>query len=303
MCMPLGASHGGRNMLRSILVPASGSETDGFVFETALAVARPFGAHLQFLHVHLSPAAASLQVPHFEFCHGTAVHSTLQELRTEGDHLACTARLHFEQFCSLNSVHVRDAPGSMAGVTASLTEAIDEPLATLVSRARHSDLIVLGRQHNQDHMPNALIESLLIGGGRPLLIAYDLVPRNLTRTVVVGWKETPEAARALTAAMPLLRVAERVVLLCVAEAQAVSRPTYDDLVRQLAWHGVSAEVSVVDGAGSWGAAMVLAEAALRLHADLLVVGGFGRAPVREYIFGGVTRSLIDEATFPVFMVH
>src|SRR5690349_1085984 len=116
-------------MFRSILVPASGSDTDHFVFETALTAALPFGAHLQFFHVRLSPATASLQVPHFEFCQGAAVNTILETLRNKGDHLSRVAREHVEQFCSLNSVRIRETPDLMEGVSASLTEEADEPLA------------------------------------------------------------------------------------------------------------------------------------------------------------------------------
>jgi len=289
-------------MFKTILVPTSGSSTDEVVFAVALAVSRCFEAHLQFVHVHLSPAAAALQVPHFEFCQGQAINATLEALRNEGKHLASSARQHFEQFCSLNEVRIRETPDSVGGITASLIEEVDKPVARLVSHARHSDLIVLGRRH-RDHLPRGLIESVLVGGGRPIIIAHDAPPRNLTGTIVVGWKETPEAARALAAALPLLKQAQRVVLLGIAEEQAPARAAYEDVARQLAWHGIDAEITIVGGNGSFPAATMLPQAATQLRADLLVVGGFGRTPVRELVFGGVTQSLINSASFPVFILH
>jgi nucleotide-binding universal stress UspA family protein len=139
-------------------------------------------------------------------------------------------------------------------------------------------------------------------GGRPLFIAHDDPPRHVNGTVVVGWKETPESARAVTAALPLLKAAKRVVLLGVVEEDTPSRAAFDDLARQLAWHGIHAEVSVV-GDRSLPATTGLPQAVAELRADLLVVGGFGHGPLRESVFGGVTRALIEHADCPVFMLH
>ncbi len=118
----------------------------------------------------------------------------------------------------------------------------------------------------------------------------------------MGWKETPEAARAVTAALPLLARARRVVLLGVTEDGKSSRAALDALARQMAWHGISAETYVIPEEEGPPRTQLL-EAAVRLNADLLVVGGFGHSQLREQLFGGVTRSLIDEAPLPVFMLH
>jgi hypothetical protein len=78
--------------------------------------------------------------------------------------------------------------------------------------ARHYDLVVVGRRTGPNGLPPNLIERILLGSGRPLLIAPPRPPSLLLGTVMVCWKETAEAARAVAAAMPLLANAERVVL-------------------------------------------------------------------------------------------
>jgi hypothetical protein len=60
-------------MIKTILVPASGSATDDPVFATALAAARPLAAHLEFYHVHLSATEAAVRAPHVDFCVGAAL--------------------------------------------------------------------------------------------------------------------------------------------------------------------------------------------------------------------------------------
>jgi nucleotide-binding universal stress UspA family protein len=98
-----------------------------------------------------------------------------------------------------------------------------------------------------------------------------------------------------------LELARRVVLVGVAEEGYTVPQTLQYLISQLAWHGIAAEPRVITGKAS--AATQLPIAAVDLQADLLVVGGFGHGPLRELVFGGVTRSLLEHAELPVFMLH
>jgi nucleotide-binding universal stress UspA family protein len=118
----------------------------------------------------------------------------------------------------------------------------------------------------------------------------------------VGWKETPEAARAVAAALPLLRQAAQVFLLGIAEKRAASRDAFEDLARQLAWHGIDVHIHLASET-SLPAGLQLLQAAGDLKADLLVLGGFGHARSRELVFGGVTQAMINYAALPIFLVH
>jgi nucleotide-binding universal stress UspA family protein len=287
-------------MIKTIFVPASGSSTDVSVFATALALARPLRAHLQFHHVHLSAAEAAVHAPHVEFCRGPAIADALEYLCREGDHLCAGAVKHFQQLCETNNLPVIQTPETADSLSASWTE--ETKPARLMFHARHSDLVVLGRPHNQDYMPGGLIENILLGSGRPIVIAPDIAPRSTTGTIAVAWKETQEAARALAVSLPLLTQARRVVLVAVAEEGCASSEALRDLARQLEWHGIRAEVNVIaDGKRSTAAR--LTEAAAVQGAELLVLGGFGHRPLRERVFGGVTQALIEQAGLPVLLMH
>ena len=108
--------------------------------------------------------------------------------------------------------------------------------------------------------------------------------------------------RALSAAYPLLRHAQKVILLNIVEGGSGIPESLDHLARGLKWHDMSVETQSIttptpvatDGVG---------RVAADLHADLLVVGGFGHRRLRENLFGGVTRSLLDHAAMPVLMMH
>jgi nucleotide-binding universal stress UspA family protein len=183
-----------------------------------------------------------------------------------------------------------------------LTQETDHSEERLLLNARHGDLVVLGRQRHLDRMSYNLIELLLLGSGRPVVIAGAVPPVTVTGTVVVGWKETAEAARALGAAMPLLQAAQRVVLVNIAEERDAAPLELDHLVHRLAWHGIAAESRQITHV-SKPTARYLPQIAKDFGADLLVTGGYGHGPLREAAFGGVTRALIEGAELPVLMMH
>ncbi len=289
-------------MMKTILVPASGSSTDESVFATALAAAQALTAHLDFYHIRLSAGQAAARAPHAGFCVGAAVPAMLEVLTDDTERLSKAAREHVQACCERYGVEIRDKPEYGHGVSASFREENDYECERLMLLARHSDLIVMGRRSNIDYMPSFLLENTLMKCGRPVLIASDYPPKALLGTVVVGWKETPQCARALSAAYPLLRHAQKVILLNVVESGAGIHESLDHLARGLKWHNMSVETQSIttptpvatDGVG---------RVAADLHADLLVVGGYGHQRLRETLFGGVTRSLLEHAPMPVLMMH
>jgi nucleotide-binding universal stress UspA family protein len=291
-------------MIKKILVPTSGGPRDDKVFATALSVAQLLAAHLEFYHVRLSDCEAAVRARHVEFCSGAAMTDALKHLHQREAALSMGAVKHFEAFCEANEIPImaKPAPVDNGAMSAHFEQETDAAEARLISHARHSDLIVLSRPMGFGALPPNMIEMLLLRAGRPVIIAPDGPPRSLEHTVVVGWRETAEAARSLGSAIPLLKRAERVVLVSVAEFQEKEAPALEEVKCQLAWHGVNAETCVRPGKPK-SACDQLLQAVDDFRADLLVVGGFGRGPVREAIFGGVTRSIIGHADCAVFVMH
>ena len=180
--------------------------------------------------------------------------------------------------CHNDAVRYRyDDAGALAGNG-------EEPFIT---RARVHDLVVMG------------FSFLLVECGRPMLIAAAQAPRRLG-TIMVVWKDAREPARALTAAMPLLIEAERVVVAEIVEGH----PSANDaatVAAQLRWHGLRAEPRTIRADGHPVAAL-LSSAAEACSADLLVMGSYSTGPLREEIFGGCTRSILNHAPIPVFVL-
>jgi len=209
---------------------------------------------------------------------------------------------HAKAFFASEGIPFRDSPGITPTVTAEIIEETDSAESRLLTHAWRSDLLVLGRPAHEDLMPYYLIETLLLGSGRPILIAPDSHPAQRSDTIVVGWQETPAAARALTAALPLMKCAQRVVLINVGEPHSATPHDLDQVAAQLSWHGVFAEVRHLTATPK-SASQVLLQGASDLNPEILVVGGYSHRPLQEMIFGGVTRALIAQAETPIFMMQ
>jgi nucleotide-binding universal stress UspA family protein len=278
--------------MKSFLVPIGGSDTDEAVMQTALAAARPFAAHLQFLHVRVGVGEAAQHTPHMGFASGAALRGALQELETQSQDRSAAALQHVVDFCGRSNIEL----------TANCREEKGAALDRIMFHARHSDLIVLGRSHKPNGLPPDFLESLLLGCGRPVLIAGATPPETVTGTIMVCWRESADAARAVTAAAPFLTQAKRVVFVGVAEKNQDTAAALDDVVRQFAWCGIPTAVQVITPNGR-PVYELLATAARGCEADLVVSGAYGHSHLREVVFGGCTQSFIRHADRPILLMH
>jgi nucleotide-binding universal stress UspA family protein len=288
--------------MKSFLIPIGGSDTDSSLFETALAAARPFSSHLNFLHVHIGPGEAALHSPHTGFAMGPALSSALQELDTKAQARSELAARHFREFCAKAMVEIREAPERIDAVTASWREEDGSALPRILFHARHHDLVVVGRSKSPNGLPADFLEQLLVGCGRPVLIAGPATTPAFAGTIMVCWKESAEAARALNAAMPFLHHARRVVVVTVTEHGDNSAEALAEVARQLAWHGVRAELRTVLASGA-GIPAVLSVAAHECGADLVVLGAYGHSRMHEILFGSCTQAVIRNAETSVLLMH
>jgi len=119
----------------------------------------------------------------------------------------------------------------------------------------------------------------------------------------VAWNATRESIRAVADALPLLVKAEAVEVLVVdhqRRPEGHGQEPGADIARHLAHHGAHVEVRRLSSGGKDVGRLLLSQAAA-FGADLLVMGAYGHTQLREWMFGGVTRTVLYEAGLPVLM--
>ena len=151
-----------------------------------------------------------------------------------------------------------------------------------------------------------LVEQVVLYSARPTLILpyagrFDTIGTN----VMVAWDDSRESARAVSDALPLLRLAKQVQVVSWNEAGAIEdktlRPRLEALHRWLMWQGVSADVRVETT--DVGIAKAMLSRAADLKTDLIVMGAYGHRPSTAHRLGGTTRSLLAAISVPVLMSH
>jgi len=291
-------------MLKNLLVPLTGFENDRSALEAAFVMGFPFDANIEALHVQPEPMEIVLAAAKRQFGSKMSNKELVLSLKHEAASRTQLAKAAFEQFFQRHF----SAPAfgsSASGVTTSWRQMEGNPVQDTVAEARYSDLVVLARAPEHGQFSPDSVAHILVGCGRPVLLVPEAELDAIGSTVAIAWKEKAEAARAVTAAMPLLKRAKKVVILTVdEEGSDTTRSTRSAqrLAGQLARHGLAAEGHGL-AAEPQGAAAALVRKGKELGANLLVLGAYSHSRVRELVFGGFTRTVLKNCDLPLLLLH
>jgi nucleotide-binding universal stress UspA family protein len=174
----------------------------------------------------------------------------------------------------------------------------------LAGQARMADLFIGTLAYGGPITRQRYEEAVLFGSGRACLLVPQskAAPRQFG-TILVAWKNTVEAARAVAEAIPFLSQASQVIVGIVEEqaGEQFGIQAGADIGRYLSRHGVKAEVRTISGWIDAGEAIL--NEARKSGADMIVMGRYGHSLLREWILGGATRHMLTHATVPVLMAH
>lgn len=265
-----------------IMVPLAGTKSDSDVLPLARLVAEPFGAVLAAVH---APADIADLMPWMGegFMGGVQV-SAMESLKDSAIEGAKTAR----EACTA------------CGYPKTQCTSLESPVwAGLAMEARLSDVVVFGQDSACGRGPlSEAFQQIVADEQRPVIVARPGL--NLHGIMAVAWDGGKEATRAVRTALPMLQKASRVVVL---GAPAASSRAFDlrRIQEFLIVRGVQADIEEVQGDRDAGH-LILAKAR-ELGAAVLVAGAFGHARLREYVFGGTTRTLLNSDGPSLFLSH
>ncbi len=181
-------------------------------------------------------------------------------------------------------------------------------VAAFCRQALYADLLVLG-QHDAASTssaasaPTGFVESVLIASGKPaLILPLARGHEGAGQDVLIGWNATPQAACAVSAALPWLHGARSVHVLEAIDEVAQAGAGELDIAQYLQFHGIT-PVRHHHRAAPADAGRALLSVAHEVAADLLVMGCYGRGRTRERVLGGASRTVLQEMTLPVLMAH
>ena len=275
------------NPIRSILLHVDSTPGCPARLKLARQLAQQHDAALTALYA-VTPAY--MEVP-LDFAGGGEAAVVLQNLEEER-RAAALAMVKREQ--------------TLPGAPIDWAETGDAPmLREFARRAFYADLVVAGqREPAQPYngVPPDFVEVTVLSCGRPVLVVpYAGTPPALPGTVLVAWKETAQAARAVSAALPLLREARHVHVVHW-EENAHQRIGTASIVTFLRRHGVEAQHHALGQPPDEIGEAILSMAA-DVSADLLVMGCYGHSRARELVLGGASRTVLRSMTVAVLLSH
>lgn len=181
-----------------------------------------------------------------------------------------------------------------------------DSVAVLAAHACYADLVVLGQaEPEQTVSPSDLPESVALAVGRPILVVPYIGATTPGKVVMLCWNASREAARAASDALPLLRAAEKVVVLAVDPETSAAGHGADpgaDVAVWLAHHDIKVSIRREVASKTDVGSVILSRAA-DLGADLIVMGVYGHSRLRELVMGGASRELLAGMTLPILMSH
>lgn len=175
-------------------------------------------------------------------------------------------------------------------------------LELMQSRARSSDVVVIRSQRDARfrHRQMLLNDALITTGTPFLIMPPDINKPPTAKRVVIAWNGSRESALAVRTSMDILRAAEVVCVVNVADETRGELGVEVDLCEHLVRHGINVEARHID---SGDVVESITEVADDMMADLIVCGAWGHTRLREMVVGGATRKLLQHSELAVWMMH
>lgn len=276
-------------MIKDIVVNLSVGEKASPACDYAVSVAATFDAHLAgiaFLYDPIVPVSGAGYIPA----------DVIDAQERENEEATRAALDRFNTACSRAGVGAEPLTlsASFAGV--------GEQFSRI---ARRFDLSIVGQAEPESSAVEEIIaESALFESGRPVIVVpyIQRAPLKLDN-VMVCWDGSRASTRAIADAMPLLAKAGRVEVVIVTNERGKQDEIEGaDMGEHLARHGLNVDVKRT-ALGDIDVADVLLSHAADVGSDFMVMGGYGHSRLREFVLGGVTRSIFRSMTVPVLMSH
>jgi nucleotide-binding universal stress UspA family protein len=273
--------------LGEIVVFIDGSTETPGILEFAGVLVQEHSARLIGVFMQPEPAVTPAET----FARGKGMQSMIEVHQAQLDRIEANHRAQFEDIVRRHGIRSewRSLPylSNQVGV-----------------HAYYADLVVIARPESpgQTAGPPGLAESLVLSSGRPIIVFPPRGTVSRVRRILVAWSATRESIRAVADALPLFVKAEAVEVLVVDHQRKAGHGQEPgaDIARHLARHGAQVEVRRLASGGKDVGSLLLSQAAA-FDADLLVMGAYGHSHLREWMFGGVTRTVLYEAGLPVLM--
>lgn len=289
--------------MRAILVPVANRPECTVALNASFELAKKLKADI--IGVHIRPQRDM----DTELTAGNLLTQLLSESSpwediTEEDalHQSADAKSLFSKIAEHHGYPLNSGPAADASPVAIWREKVGKVQFIMPIIGPASDMLVVSRPKTANkggRKATAFLTQALLHTQRPVLVLPQSESAKSYNHIAIAWNRSAEAARALHAALPILKAAEKVTFITAGQSTHIG-PSATDMIGFLSHHGVSAERTAQRQTDS---AQALAKMYHEVGADLLVMGAYSRPRLAEFVFGGATQHMLADEDIPVLMMH
>ena len=283
--------------LHTIMLPVRGDGKGDNVLAHAAIIAKRFGARVRVIHCH--PKTDDMMP------YGVVVPQVFREQIESAmrESASVTEEMLLKEFRVLaDTLGLAETDHKPGMATARFIEFEGKQIDAVRHYGRLSDLVCVPQPDPKLDLGMNTLKSALFSSGRPVMMCppQEKVDEGFADHVAIAWNGSLEAARAIGLAMPFIANASQVTILSARTDESVSAP--EELQRYLELHEIASTVLKIATKSSNVGHLLLSETQ-SAGAGTLVMGAYHDSYERESVFGGNSQVVVQEADFPVIMVH
>lgn len=172
--------------------------------------------------------------------------------------------------------------------------------------AHYADLLIATQPNHEtlDRILPGVPEQVLMSAGVPMIVVpQGWRQRPIGKQVVIAWSPSAQATRVVHDAMPILAGAQKVTVFAF-DPQADKEDVDVEMLREhLLAHGIKVDIDKWSNTGDMSPIDALFASPALEEADLIVAGAYSHSRFRETLFGGMTKSLLQQFSLPVLVSH
>ncbi len=270
-------------MIKTILVPICHDPGADQRIDFAIELALKHHAHIQALHV-LTPAREMFKV--------VPVQTYSAEIFDQYEkNLLLEAKAYRDKY---------EKKLNASGVRYDWCQSQGDLVTTLNHYSRTADITILTQKESSIYDIMSIMHDFIIESGMPVIVIPSAEVKADFQNILIAWDGGQHCAKAVHNALPLLKEAKTVTVLTITQDDKTTIPEADICVK-LVRHGINAEALTLND--SVKVETRILKTAQSLEADLIIAGAWGHRRIREIIFGGVTKTLLSNQKYPLFLSH
>ncbi|MBL0686464.1 MAG: universal stress protein [Sulfurospirillum sp.] len=183
--------------------------------------------------------------------------------------------------------------------TAHLTMGVGLRSIMVAQQTKFCDVVIAAAP--QKGVTTATFEAAVLESGKPVIVIPRALKEFKPDEIIIGWNNSPEVARAVSEAIPLMKKAKKVQIVSTKAYTTETLSRIKDLRNYLAMHGIETTFELIKSTFIPGESLL--KTAQKGNFNFIVAGAYSKKGLKEIMLGGSSRYLLEHTTIPALVSH